>query len=102
VAQEPTQNKLDIFIRDDRRAVPRVTGIELTNDGHLFKDGVEVDAVSISTAISEFLKWLAGMDTKVILMAHNCKHFNGKLLMQAATVKGKTNEYERLVQQGSD
>ena len=54
-------------------------------DGHLYRDDEPMVTVDLTKCLTEFIKFLSGLDTPILLYGHNARHFDCPLLVTALT-----------------
>lgn len=62
-----------------------ITGISYTYSGEpkMFYKGQQVPHKSTEEGLASFVDWLKSLDSKVVLVAHNCRKFDAKVLVSA-------------------
>ena len=90
IAATDGKDEFSIYVKPCYTISPEASAVnKLTfKRGMLFYDGKPItDAVAIDVALKNFIEWLKSR-MPCILVAHNCKSFDAKFLVQAAEKNG--------------
>ena len=63
----------------------------------MYHKGREVETVPIKDCLLDFVRWLRNVNTKVILVAHNCKAFDARRLVRHVVASGIMEEFSQVV-----
>jgi len=74
-------------------AVNSITKVE----NELFYKGILVPSVDINTALKRFLGWLKSLPRKVVLIAHNAKAFDMRLIWANIERNNQTADYKAVL-----
>jgi len=90
IAATDGNDEFSIYVKPCYIISPQASAVnKLTfQRGMLFYDGKPItDALAIDVALKNFIEWLKSR-MPCILVAHNCKSFDAKFLVQAAEKNG--------------
>jgi len=79
------QEEYNEFILPDRSIHPLATRTNgFTTDKHmenLYRFDEQLPALDLKDGLIDFVEWLSGFDGKVVLVAHKCHNYDGKVLL---------------------
>ena len=99
IAATDGKDEFSIYVKPCYTISPEASAVnKLTfQRGRLFYDGKPItDAVAIDVALKNFIEWLKSR-MPCILVAHNCKSFDAKFLVQAAEKNGFVDDLAQTV-----
>ena len=99
IAATDGKDEFSIYVKPCYTISPEASAVnKLTfQRGMLFYDGKPItDAVAIDVALKNFIEWLKSR-MPCILVAHNCKSFDAKFLVQAAEKNGFMDDFAQTV-----
>ena len=99
IAATDGKDEFSIYVKPCHVISPEASAVnKLTfQRGMLFYDGKPItDAVAIDVALKNFIEWLKSR-MPCILVAHNCKSFDARFLVQAAEKNGVMDDLAKTV-----
>ena len=99
IAATDGKDDFSIYVKPCHVISPEASAVnKLTfQRGMLFYDGKPItDAVAIDVALKNFIEWLKSR-MPCILVAHNCKSFDARFLVQAAEKNGVMDDLAKTV-----
>jgi len=92
------------FILPDRRIHPLATKTNgFTTDRHmqrLYRNGEQLDTLDLEEGLNHFMDWLRSLGGNIILVAHKCHNYDGKVLLY--NFKEFNIKYENVITGFSD